>query len=324
MDGECLRELTVQVETHLAGCADCTDHAEFKKHMKIVDRDQVSRRGAPGGAGGADPRAHPHREPLAERPGHAADPYNRSVNPSSGGRRWVSLGVALLLVFGGMVFAIVKFAPCAFASSEAPFTSVVASVDRWLQADPPFPDTPDSDGTVVLEVSVREVGPAGDVGAVSKERVAIHGSFVGDIQDALDKGSRVFLAMTSAGFREEVSFVVARSSDGAHSFLGGCLWGPGSKSLREDLGPRFDGAISQIIGLTDSDAIYRVLAGVEEAPGRVLVEYEERPPDLRTFTRTGTLVERGRCLAIETDVGPLVPICRVFDTSSRSTRRDSW
>jgi hypothetical protein len=24
------------VETHLAGCADCTDHAEFKKHMKTL------------------------------------------------------------------------------------------------------------------------------------------------------------------------------------------------------------------------------------------------------------------------------------------------
>ena len=36
VDGECLRELTVKVETHLAGCEDCTDHAEFKKHMKLL------------------------------------------------------------------------------------------------------------------------------------------------------------------------------------------------------------------------------------------------------------------------------------------------
>jgi mycothiol system anti-sigma-R factor len=36
VDGECLRELTVQVETHLAGCEDCHDHAEFKKHMKLL------------------------------------------------------------------------------------------------------------------------------------------------------------------------------------------------------------------------------------------------------------------------------------------------
>jgi anti-sigma factor (TIGR02949 family) len=36
VDGECLRELTVKVETHLAGCTDCNDHAEFKKHMKLL------------------------------------------------------------------------------------------------------------------------------------------------------------------------------------------------------------------------------------------------------------------------------------------------
>lgn len=36
VDGECLRELTVQVEAHLAGCADCHDHAEFKRHLKML------------------------------------------------------------------------------------------------------------------------------------------------------------------------------------------------------------------------------------------------------------------------------------------------
>jgi mycothiol system anti-sigma-R factor len=36
VDGECLRELTVQVESHLAGCTDCTDHAEFQRHLKLM------------------------------------------------------------------------------------------------------------------------------------------------------------------------------------------------------------------------------------------------------------------------------------------------
>lgn len=47
---------------------------------------------------------------------------------------------------------------------------------------------------------------------------------------------------------------------------------------------------------------------VREASDHVLVECEERPPDLRLFSRTGTLIERGACLALVTDVGPLVPI----------------
>jgi mycothiol system anti-sigma-R factor len=36
VDGECLRELTVKIEAHLAGCTDCHDHAEFKRHMKLL------------------------------------------------------------------------------------------------------------------------------------------------------------------------------------------------------------------------------------------------------------------------------------------------
>jgi mycothiol system anti-sigma-R factor len=36
VDGECLQELTVQVEAHLSGCQDCHDHAEFRRHVKEV------------------------------------------------------------------------------------------------------------------------------------------------------------------------------------------------------------------------------------------------------------------------------------------------
>jgi len=36
VDGECLQELTVQVEEHLSTCEDCTDHAEFKRHLKVL------------------------------------------------------------------------------------------------------------------------------------------------------------------------------------------------------------------------------------------------------------------------------------------------
>jgi mycothiol system anti-sigma-R factor len=34
VDGECLRELEAEVETHLAGCEDCHDHVEFQRHLK--------------------------------------------------------------------------------------------------------------------------------------------------------------------------------------------------------------------------------------------------------------------------------------------------
>ena len=36
VDGECLRELTVQLEAHLVGCTDCNNHVEFQRHLKIL------------------------------------------------------------------------------------------------------------------------------------------------------------------------------------------------------------------------------------------------------------------------------------------------
>jgi mycothiol system anti-sigma-R factor len=36
VDGECLHELTVQVEEHLSGCEDCHGHAEFQRHVKEI------------------------------------------------------------------------------------------------------------------------------------------------------------------------------------------------------------------------------------------------------------------------------------------------
>ena len=34
VDGECLKELKVQIDVHLAGCQDCSEHAEFRRHLK--------------------------------------------------------------------------------------------------------------------------------------------------------------------------------------------------------------------------------------------------------------------------------------------------
>jgi len=34
VDGECLKELRVQIDVHLSGCEDCSDHAEFRRHLK--------------------------------------------------------------------------------------------------------------------------------------------------------------------------------------------------------------------------------------------------------------------------------------------------
>ena len=222
--------------------------------------------------------------------------------------------VGLLLVVGGLAFAIVRFAPCAFASSEPPAEDILIPVERWLEVVPPFP-LPSSTTiqvtvrTTSLEGSFRVVAHGQPQGRAADQRILVDKVFLDEIRDEIDRGSAVFLGFASEGLiREEVWVAIARSADGRHTFLGGCSIDEDAQYLRELLGPRFDTAIRQIIGLTDADAIYGVLAGVRHASGHVLLEYAERPPDIRLFERTGTLVERGACLAIETDVGPLVPI----------------
>jgi hypothetical protein len=230
------------------------------------------------------------------------------------GRRWVSLLVGLVLIVGGMAFAIVRLVPCAFATSEAPAEDIVVPVERWLEIVPPFPAPSSttiqvSDRTTSLEAVVRVVRHGHPKGEPIEQRIVIDRVFLEDIPEEISRGSAVFLGFVSEGLvREEVWVAIARDADGRHTFLGGCYADEDAGWLREMLGSRYDMAIRRIIGVTDPDAIYGVLAGVRAAPGHVLLEYEERPPDLRLFERTGTLVERGACLAIETEVGPLVPI----------------
>jgi hypothetical protein len=225
----------------------------------------------------------------------------------------VSLVVGLALVAAGAAFALVKLAPCAFADSRSSTDGILATAERWLEVEQPVPDVhgmlPDGNGLARVELLVRHLDADGVTSStVVAEGVAIDDVFLRQIRPALDDGSRVFLALASKGLvREMVAYVVARRTDGTHRFLSGCGIDLTAET-RDMLGSRFDAAIRQVIGLTDRADIFRVLADVEEAPGLVLVTYEEYPSDLRSFSRTGTLAQRGRCLALKTDVGPLVPI----------------
>lgn len=229
-----------------------------------------------------------------------------------GRRRWVAPMVGLVLV-AGVGFVVVKLAPCAFADSRAPTEGIIALAERWLEVEEPVPDVQgiltDGSGNSKVELLVRYLDPDGESdSAVVAEGVAIDDELLGEIRPALDDESRVFLALASHDLeREMIAYAVARRTDGTHEFLSGCGFDLTAEA-RGMLGPRYEAAMRRIIGLTHPDAIYRVLAGVGNAPGRVLVQYDERPPDLRMFSRVGTLVERGRCLALETDVGHLVPI----------------
>ena len=225
----------------------------------------------------------------------------------------MSIVVGLALIVGGLAFAFVKLAPCALADSRAPTEWYIALAERWLEVDGPVPDVEglrsDGSGNATVELLVRHLSLGGDsASAVVAEGVAIHDDLLRQIRSAVDDGSRVFLALASSGLeREQAAYAIARRTDGTHEFLSGCGIDLASET-RDLLGNRFDTALQQIIGLTDQADIFRVLADVEEAPGRVLVTYEEYPSDLRSFSRTGTLAQRGRCLALKTEVGPLVPI----------------
>ncbi len=229
----------------------------------------------------------------------------------------MSLVVGLLLVFGGLVFAIIQLAPCAFADSRPPTEGILATAERWLEVEAPVPDVdgihPDGSGHAKVQLHVRLLDPDGDPSSsVVAEGVAIHDVYLRQIRPALEEGSRVFLALASEGrTRESVSYVVARRRDGTHVFLSSCHIDLTAES-RDLLGSRYEPVMRRLIGLVGHDVIYRLLAGVRPARGHVLVEWTRNGPRLRMFSRSGTLIERGPCLAVETEVGPLVPI---FDSA---------
>jgi mycothiol system anti-sigma-R factor len=74
VDGECLQALTVQVETHLADCIDCHDHAEFKRHLKLLIATKCGGEALPEGLAARRRTAWPAAPP----PGGASPPNIRS------------------------------------------------------------------------------------------------------------------------------------------------------------------------------------------------------------------------------------------------------
>lgn len=216
--------------------------------------------------------------------------------------------VGLVLVAGGTLIAMVKLAPCAFATSRNSTEGILAEAERWLEVAAPVPDVGGS-GTVSVELVVRSVGPGGtDTTAFRAQGIAIYDEFLRQLQPALDNGSRVFLAIASAGLvHEEVAYVVSRRTDDTHVFLSSCGIDLTAET-RNLLGSRYEPVMRRLVGLTGRDEINGLLAGVQPAPGHVLVEWTRSGPNLRMFSRTGRLVERGPCLAVKTEVGPLVPI----------------
>jgi mycothiol system anti-sigma-R factor len=49
LDGEADELVRVRIELHLADCGDCTDRADFRKHLKDLVRDRCHREPLPDG-----------------------------------------------------------------------------------------------------------------------------------------------------------------------------------------------------------------------------------------------------------------------------------
>jgi hypothetical protein len=78
-------------------------------------------------------------------------------------------------------------------------------------------------GTARVSMRVAPVYVSRTVGAEREEAIAIHGSFLPGIHDALTVGADVYLAMASKGLEErQVAYVIVRGADGSHHFPGEC------------------------------------------------------------------------------------------------------
>jgi hypothetical protein len=138
---------------------------------------------------------------------------------------------------------------------------MLASAERWLHVLT-WDDVETSGGTDPIELEVASVAPDRSEDGPRYEPVWVHGSFLPGIEEAIDRGDAVYLAMASEGLvREMVSYVLAVTAGGDHRLLGGCV-AEGEALVRDRLGDRYDAVMAQVIGSTDRDRILRLL----EAP----------------------------------------------------------
>jgi hypothetical protein len=165
---------------------------------------------------------------------------------------------------GAAFSAVLILASCSGGCGEGPgIDNMVASAERRLRITAPTTTFPHGDGTTEVDFEVSEVLGRFRQGPPHRETVAIHSSFVPGTEEALDDEGSVFLALSSSGLeREMVSFVIVRTDEGDHHFLGECP-AEGEALLRARLGDAYDRTIERVIGATNERRILRLLGATE-------------------------------------------------------------
>jgi hypothetical protein len=136
--------------------------------------------------------------------------------------------------------------------------NMLATAERWLHVLT-WDDVGTSDGTDPFELEVASVAPERSEGRPRVEPVWIHGSFLPGIEEAIEGGDAVYLAMASESLvREVVPYVLAVTPEGDHRLPGECV-AEGEALVRDRLGGRYDDVMAQVIGNTDRDRILLVL-----------------------------------------------------------------
>jgi len=148
---------------------------------------------------------------------------------------------------------------CSSCGDDGPgVDNMVATAERWLRVLS-SPGPLGGEGTIVTELDVVPVNAGGAEGRPRLERIAVHSSFLEGIHEAMGEGDAVFLAMSSEGLvREMVSYVIARTANGQHRFLGECV-AEGEISLHDRLGNGYNTTMEKVIGSTDADEIPSLL-----------------------------------------------------------------
>jgi hypothetical protein len=155
--------------------------------------------------------------------------------------------------------AVVVLPSCSDCGNDGPgVDNMVATAERWVRVLS-SPGRREGEGTIVAELDVVPVSADGAEGRPRLERIAVHSWFLDGIDDAMGAGDAVFFAMSSEGLeREMVSYVIARTANGEHRFLGDCV-AEGEVLLRDRLGSGYDSTMEKVIGSTDADRILSLL-----------------------------------------------------------------
>ena len=129
--------------------------------------------------------------------------------------------------------------------------------DDWVKLQPESAIPQPTDSTATLSLEVKDLLPgARPHGPTYSTPIAMHGSFYGQVSEAIAAGDDAYLALMRDRSQPLVEYIVFHRTDGSYDFSQQC-WLPGVEDgIRSTYGNQADQMIQQLVGTTGKSNTY--------------------------------------------------------------------